>query len=146
MEYEEFMDIIGQKVDLSNPSERENTVDVVLETLSERISATERDDLAAQLPDKLKEILYRAKTTERYPLEEFYNRITLRLDIGFPLAVKRSRAILTALKSAASRGQIEDILQNLPQEYRELFTYEDPESPSSPTSKSPDEPYAEPTN
>ncbi len=119
-------------------------METVLETFAERITRTERDNLAAQLPDAMKEILYQVKDTEQFELEEFYNRVTLRLDIGFPNAVKHSRSVMVTLKEAVSQGQIQDILNQLPPEYEEIFEKE-PEGPISPTSKSPDEPYAEPS-
>lgn len=144
MDYQEMLDRMQDKGSFKTQAEAENTLEVVLETLSERINRTERDDLAAQLPDDLKDTLYRVKRTEHYPLEEFYNRVTLRLDIGFPQGVMQARTALSVLQEGITIGEIEDILNQLPERFDEVFGAK-PKGPTSPTSKSPKEPHARPT-
>jgi len=82
--------------------------------------------------DLLKQLLLSRGRTDRFSLEEFYNRVKARGDVGCPQAVDESRAVFAVLQEAVTRGEIEDILSELPAEYRELFGGQ-PRSPLSPT-------------
>lgn len=132
MKYAKFLDQVKQRTGLSSQEEVLLMVQATLETLGERLEKAEREKLAAQLPDPLKEILLGRQVTDRYDLEEFYNRVSARGEFGYPEAVRGSRAVMAALQEAVSKGEIGDILSELPEEYRELFG-EPPASPLSPT-------------
>jgi uncharacterized protein (DUF2267 family) len=98
----------------------------VLETLGERLSQAEREDFGAQLSHELKEHVLKRPKTQGFNVEEFYNRVRARADIGFPDAVKGTRAVMHVLQEAVSAGEMEDIFSELPSDYRNLLA-----SPSS---------------
>jgi len=131
MKTEKFFDQVQQRAGLTSTEELRRVVEGALETLGERLEKTEREKLAAQVPDPLKEFLLK-RHTERYSLEEFYNRVSARADVGYPEAVTGARAVMTVLKDAVSGGEIKHILSQLPDEYEELFGAA-PEGPLSPT-------------
>lgn len=131
MKTEKFLEYVQERSGL--PSEDvKRVVEAALETLGERLEKTEREKLAAQLPDPLKEPLLKRMVTERYSLEELYNRISARADVGYPEAVTGTRAVMGVLQDSVSRGEIDHILRQLPDEYEELFGAT-PEGPLSPT-------------
>lgn len=132
MKTEKFLEQVNQRAGLASTEEVRRVVEGALETLGERLEKTEREKLAAQLSDQLKEFLLKRQITERYSLEEFYNRISARADVGYPEAVAGTRAVMAVLQDAVSRGEIDHILAQLPDEYEELFGQE-PESPLSPS-------------
>lgn len=55
-------------------------------------------------------------------LEEFYNRVAARSDVGYPAAIKHSQAVIQVLQEAISRGELRDVLRELPDEYEELIS------------------------
>jgi len=121
MKTEKFLEQVNQRAGLASPEEARRVVEGALETLGERLEKTEREKLAAQLPEPLRKLLLKRHVTERYSLEEFYNRISARADVGYPEAVAGTRAVMAVLKEAVSRGEIDHILAQLPDDYEELF-------------------------
>lgn len=132
MRYSEFVDQVQKKTGLEGREEAVRIIEAVLETLGERLTRNEQADLAAQLPNELKEIVLKRLGADRFMLEDFYNRIRARADIGYPDAVKRSQAVLDVLEAAISPGQLENILSELPEEYKEVFRKKEP-GPLSPS-------------
>ncbi|MEM5787105.1 MAG: DUF2267 domain-containing protein, partial [Syntrophobacteraceae bacterium] len=99
---------------------------------------TELKRLAAQVPHELKSVIFgRRDTPYTYDLEEFYNRVSARADIGYPQAVRQARCVMKVLSGAVSKGEFDDVLARLPDQYRELFG-DEPEGPLSPTTSSPE--------
>ncbi len=132
MQYKEFVTKVKENAGLESMEEAGQIVDAVLETLGERLSKTMKEHLAAQLPLELKEPVLKRTYTDRYDLEIFYDRVGARADTGYAHAVTKTRAVMSVLQEAISRGEIEHILSELPEEYEEPFGKE-PESPVSPT-------------
>jgi len=128
MQHDEFIHRVQERAGLETHADAERLTKVVLGTLGERLYRTERDDLTAQLPKEMRNYLYaeqdRENTpldTSRFSLEEFYNRVSARLDIGYPAATRQSKAVTAVLQEAVSRGEIDDALQTLSDEFGELF-------------------------
>jgi len=130
MKYQDFIEMVMREAGLKE-DEAIAIVEATLETLGERISQ-HREDLATQLPRELKDSIFKRRETDRYSLEEFYDRITARAKITRPHAVLRTRTVMRVLQQAVSPGELRDILSELPAEYGELFGKE-AESPLSPS-------------
>lgn len=133
MQYTEFMQQVKSQANIESDTPAEQAVEATLETLGERLSRTEQENLAAQLVDELKEMLLKRTDVHSYDLEEFYNRVSARADIGYPDAVERSQAVVNVLTSAISQGEIDDILTEIDEDFGELFGIESP-GPKSPSS------------
>lgn len=136
MRYPEFIARVMENADFESRDQAELVIKEALATLGERIYRTERDKLAAQLAKELREYLSsRAEPetmrgdTDRYMLEEYYNRVSARTEVGFPEVIEQSRAVMRVLQEAISRPVLKEILQDLPEEYRELFS-EEPQTPA----------------
>lgn len=140
MQYVEFIEQVKSEAALASQKEAEKATQATLETLGERISKTEREDLASELPPKLRGMLFqkehhgrfRKEQIDRFSLEEFYKRVSARMDVGYHDAASRTRAVIKALQMAVSSGELKNILYALPEEYDELFG-ELPKSPLSPS-------------
>lgn len=124
MNYEVFVEHVQRRAELPR-IEAEGVSAVVLETLGELLDAGQRRKLAAQLPVELKPLMDRRRI-DRIGLEEFYNRIRARADVGTPEAVAYSRAVAMTLREAISPEEMDLLLSWLPNEYAELFNRSEP--------------------
>ena len=129
MRYEEFINLVQERANLAGRAEAERIVEVTLATLGERIYRSARDDIAAQLPAGLKEYVQQrarpavsAEQVDRFSLEEFYNRVSARADVGYPAAVDQAKAVFQTLREAISAGEWQDLREELPAEYEELLS------------------------
>jgi uncharacterized protein (DUF2267 family) len=127
MHYSDFIQQVSKETRLSQ-QEAERMTEIVLATLGERISAKERMDVASQLPKEMKSFLFLHlpphnfhEGVDRFPAEDFYHRVDARGHLGFAAAKKISKAVLQVLKMAVSSGEIQDLLEELPQRNKELF-------------------------
>lgn len=128
MQYDEFIQKVQERGGFENREDTVRVVFAVLGTLGEKIYRTEERQLAAQLPKELKNAFYQYQAVERgrgdlgnYTLEEFYNRVKARADISFQEAPRQSKIVIGVLKEAVSAGEIEDVVRELPEEFRQLF-------------------------
>jgi len=132
MHYDDFVEKVRRAANIETTHDSQLAVKATLATFGERLTRTEKVELGAQLPKELKSYLVEMGDVERFSLEEFYNRVAARADLGRPDAVKRSRAVMMVLQEAVTEGLLKPIRQRLPAEYDELFGSE-PHSPLSPT-------------
>ena len=129
MQKEEFLNKVQDYGSLDSKDEALRMTDIFLATLGEWLYRTEARKLAAQLPKEFQDFLFKEKKPEvtradtvRHPLEEFYNRIKARADIGFNEGVRIAKAVAKVLEEAVSPGEMEDVLQKLPDDFNELFS------------------------
>ncbi len=121
MQYNDFVSDVEQAGGLDSFQSAERVVGACLETLGETMPASERNMLAAQLPKELREILTRRNTPREASLEEFYNTVGARADLGHPQTVRQSLAVIQTLTRAVSPEQWKQARAALPPEYAELF-------------------------
>jgi uncharacterized protein (DUF2267 family) len=122
MQFDEFITRVQEQAKLNTREESVGITKAVLETLGERLDRKVRNGLEAQLPNELKDfLLARAENTDRYDLPEFYNRVGARADLKYQDATERTRQVFSVLRQAVPGGEIEDILEDLPGQYKELF-------------------------
>ena len=122
MQFDDFITRVQEQASLDTREESIMLTRAVLETLGERLDRKVRNGIEAQLPNELKEfLLARKEHSDQYGLEEFYNRIGARADLKYEDATVRTRQVLSVLRQAVPGGEIEDILENLPPDYGELF-------------------------
>ncbi|WP_214365890.1 DUF2267 domain-containing protein [Pseudonocardia sp. H11422] len=94
-----------------------------LQTLAERITGGEAEDLAEQLPAELREPLQRPRNApaEAFGLDEFVRRAGERAGIDEELARRATRSLLLTLRDALTPQEFDDVVSQLPEEYRELL-------------------------
>lgn len=131
MQFDDFINRVQDQTKLETREEAIEITRAVLETLGERLDRKVRNGVVAQLPDELKDfLLARGDHTDRYGLIEFYNRVGARADLKHEAAATRTRQVVSVLRQAIPAGEVQDILEDLPSEYEELFEKELP-SPGS---------------
>jgi uncharacterized protein (DUF2267 family) len=120
MKQDEFMTKVGQRADVSL-SAAEALTAATLQTLAERISGGEAQDLAAQLPEELKPHLTGAdEPAQPFDAEEFVRRVVERSGIDSDRARAAIRAVFTTVREAVAPGEFDDVTAQLPKNFQEL--------------------------
>jgi uncharacterized protein (DUF2267 family) len=120
MDYETFTRTAADRAGL--PVDTVERVEhATLRTLADRISGGEAQDLASQLPSRLQADLRPAhEEAEAFGVDEFVRRVAERGDVGPEEARTGTVAVLTTVREAVTPGEFDDVVSQLPQEYREL--------------------------
>jgi uncharacterized protein (DUF2267 family) len=97
-----------------------NAVRATLSTLSERLTFEEAKDLAAQLPGEIAACLSISPVmhAQRLSLDEFFYRVATREKAHPPDAICHARVVMEVLSEAVTKGEMEDVLGQLPAEFR----------------------------
>src|SRR5918912_3511712 len=111
VQYEDFLNNkVQDRIGPADPDETRRAVTANLSTLSERISGGEAKDLAAQLPEELKEPIQRSgEEAEGFSFEEFLQRVGEREGADTDAARDHASAVITVLGEAVTGGQLDDV-------------------------------------
>ena len=132
MQYQDFIEGVRKSGNFHSLEEAEVAVEAVLSTLAERLHSTVTDKFQSQLPNQLKKYLSVSSDNIKFSLEEYYKRVGARANVRYSQAVRLSRAVMNMVNSAITTGLKDEILNDLPAEFAELFGQE-PTTPLSPT-------------
>ena len=122
MQADEFLGQVQNRAHLATLGEAMRATRATLETLAERLGSDETRHLAAQLPHEIQLFLNDGlPVPERFSSEEFLLRVCAREGIDLPLSTSHARAVIGVLTEAVSSGEIHDMLDRLPDDYRRLF-------------------------
>jgi uncharacterized protein (DUF2267 family) len=132
MQYQDFIEGVQKSGNFSSIEEAEVAVEASLSTLAERLHTTVIDKFQSQLPNQLKKYLTASSDSIQFSLEEYYNRVGARAGVRYSQAVRWSRAVMYMVNRAITTGLKNEILDDLPAEFVELFGQE-PTTPLSPT-------------
>jgi uncharacterized protein (DUF2267 family) len=120
VDYQTFIEKEAQKAGLPE-DKAEELARATLQTLADRISGGEAEDLAAQLPEPLKPpLLKQREEAERFGVEEFLRRVSERAHVDPETARIGATAVLSTVREAVTPGEFEDVTSQLPTEFREL--------------------------
>ena len=129
LRYNQFIDQVQQRTGLQSRDKAVRITRATLGTLGERVYRSTLDDLAAQLPDKLKKLIkarahpeMTPQDVERYSLGEFYNRVNARADLGTLETSEEAKAVISVLRDAVTAGEWADLRAELPEEYDQLLS------------------------
>lgn len=123
MQYEEFIDRVGQRAGLGSDAEAERAARAVLTVLGEYLSGGEGPDLASQLPQGLAEILRQQPPNRSmiFSLNDFVQMVGEEEGVDDEEALAHTRAVFGVLREAASEGEMEDVRRQFPSEFDPLF-------------------------
>jgi uncharacterized protein (DUF2267 family) len=118
MNHEQFVSSVAERAGV-DPEQAEALTRAVLATLAERITGGEARDLAAQLPVPLQNPLLSAdEEAEAFSLDEFIRRTAQRAGTDRDTAGIGVAAVMTTLRESISSGEFDDVMSQLPQEFR----------------------------
>jgi uncharacterized protein (DUF2267 family) len=121
MKFEEFVRGVGRHAGINDRFEAEKTAVVVLETLCDRLTGKEANDLLAQLPSMFRELVVYTPTALPLTADDFVQRVSESLAIPRDDAQARIRAVFATLREAVTRGEFEDVLEQLDPDYADLL-------------------------
>jgi uncharacterized protein (DUF2267 family) len=116
MTYDEFIKAVEERAHTPR-DEAERVTRATLETLSERVTGGEAQDLASQLPKPLQDPLQPHNGAESFGLGEFERRVSERAGVPVSKADDDVRAVLTTVREAVSGGEFDDLMEQLPDEF-----------------------------
>lgn len=116
----EILHELRRRGEFDSADDAENALVATLSVLGERLAGGETRDLGAQLPSELADALGSRGSGERFDLTEFYRRVAEReeRDVNPAIARDHARVVLDVVLSAVSAGEREDVVHQLPEEYR----------------------------
>lgn len=123
--YEEFIERVQGRAGL-DPNTAERATRAVLQTLAERISAGEVEDLIEVLPGEFRPPLELGVTltggkAQRFSLDEFIARVARRAQISEEQAHDAARAVFATLREAVPQKELSDVVAQLPRGYVEAL-------------------------
>jgi uncharacterized protein (DUF2267 family) len=121
MKFEEFVRKVGERTDAADRFEAEKTAVVVLQALCDRLTGKEAKDLLAQLPSMFEELVIASPSQLPISADDFVARVAAELDISPGEARQRIRAVFATLREAVTRGEWEDVLEQLDPEYADFL-------------------------
>lgn len=114
MEYRELVLTMQQKSGFSEV-EAEESLDLMVESIAERLDDLEREDFAGQLPPELQDIALGAHVADRQERsQDFVHEFMNKENIDEDRAKKQVRAAWATLKSFVAEVEINQIRRQLP--------------------------------
>ena len=121
MKYDEFIDAVAIRAGVS-PDDAEVLSYATLQTLAERLTGGEADDLGSQLPVGLQDTLHKDfEQAEDFGLEEFVRRVSLNAGTDSTLALQGVRAVMSTLQDAVTVGEFDDVMAQLPNDFQTVL-------------------------
>jgi uncharacterized protein (DUF2267 family) len=118
--YERFLSTIQTQIGVDR-DRAERAAMATIETLAERISKLRAQELAEDLPERLRFWLQDAKDQpEAFGVEDFVQRVAEREETDTDTAARHARAVLRALARVAPAYETDDLIDELPPEYEPL--------------------------
>jgi uncharacterized protein (DUF2267 family) len=123
----EAYDLVGRAAEIAgiDRAAARRAVEAVLETLAERISAGEVEDLERELPPNLRPVLERGLSRHREAVamtaDEFIDTLAEREEVGFDDAEAHTRAVFAALRELISGKEFSDMAAQLSDDYAPLL-------------------------
>ncbi len=121
MDYHQLLGQVQHRARLGSLEEATRAVRATLQTLGERLFGGEAGNLAAQLPQEIGLYLKEAGPSERFDLDEFYQRVSVREGVDLPAAIFHARVVMGVLAEAVSPGMLANVRAQLPPEFQGLF-------------------------
>jgi uncharacterized protein (DUF2267 family) len=119
MDYEGFISTIRHEADIAD-AEAERAACATLQTLAERLTTGEAEDIAERLPQELRRCL-EPGAPEPFHLDEFLRRVSDRVGVDRPAAERDARAVFAALWGAVGPDEFADMRAELPKDFDPLL-------------------------
>jgi uncharacterized protein (DUF2267 family) len=121
MSYDEIIERVQERAGIEDRSAAEETTIAVLQELCDRLDGKEANDLLAQLPRKLQLAVVVSPSPLPISGGEFVANVARELEIPEDEARRRIRAVFSTLREAVSRGEFQDVLEELDPEYADFL-------------------------
>jgi uncharacterized protein (DUF2267 family) len=119
VDYEAFLAAVERDAGTSREL-AERAVRATLQTLAERLSGGEAEDVAEQLPQELRPFVRDGNKAEPFDLAEFVRRVAEREGVPPETAKVHARAVFAALGMALTPEELHDLASQLPKDFDAL--------------------------
>ena len=120
MDYQRFISTVSEHAHAS-VEEAERAACATLQTLAERLTSGETQDVADRLPPELGRCIERAGAYQPFHADEFLRRIAERAGLEPPQAEHDARAVFVALWRAVGPDEFHDLQSELPRDFGPLL-------------------------
>lgn len=127
MNYSEFVGQVQHRLELPGEGEALRATRAVLSTLGQRIMAGEADDLAASLPMEIDYYPRHVDHGERFDFDEFLDRVGEIARVDESDAFYHSQVVVALASEVVSGGEMDQVRDQLPEEFDRLFEVVDRE-------------------
>ena len=123
MQYSDIIQNVKSAANIDSDETAQKAIEATFRTLKERIIGDEASNLAAQLPEEVAQHLRgrEGKNGDHFPIEEFYERVAKLENTDPSTAAMHVRGVFTVLNSAVSAGEMNNIRNDLSDDYQELL-------------------------
>src|SRR4051794_33585242 len=119
-DYDDFIGTVAERAD-APPQEAERAACATLQTLAERLTTGETEDIAERLPAQLRSCLDGAGPFEAFHVDEFLRRVAERARLDRPRAERDARAVFVALWHTVGPHEFDDLRAELPHDFDPLL-------------------------
>lgn len=127
MDHDQLVGELQNRAQLASRGEAVRAIRCTLTVLGERLQAGEAKDLAGQLPMEIDQFLIQADSGQRFPYEEFLDRVTDCEGVERSEAAYHAQLVVQLVSETVYASEIQEVLSNLPEEYLDLFELVDEE-------------------
>jgi uncharacterized protein (DUF2267 family) len=121
MEYERFLAHVQERSGIDDRGAAARTAEIVLQALVDRLTGDEARDMLSQLPHELKVAVTVTEAPTGWTPEEFVAWVAEKLQVSEQEARERIRAVFATLREALSRGEFQDVLEQLDPPFADLL-------------------------
>jgi uncharacterized protein (DUF2267 family) len=118
--YEAFITTVQRAAHIAS-DEAERATCATLQTLAERLSAGETDDISSRLPERLRACLPRGDGQGTFQAGEFLRRVAERAGLDEPAAQRDARAVFSTLFRVVGPEEFHDVRSELPEDFDPLL-------------------------
>ncbi|MDP5018198.1 DUF2267 domain-containing protein [Anabaena sp. UHCC 0187] len=124
MEYTEFITHVQSLTQSESREEAEVATRATLEIIKQIVPSDEREELAVQIPQELREYLRGSETEpiQSLHLQEFIERISQKESVEPTIAAIHVRAVFAVVQLAVSPDNFRKFYDYFSHDYEELFT------------------------
>ncbi|SDX91481.1 DUF2267 domain-containing protein [Halopenitus persicus] len=128
MNYDAFLGEVQHRLELPDEGHAAKMTRVVLNTLGERLGEGEAADLAAPLPMEIDRFLTESRGGQQFTYQEFIDRVCRRADVEEADAHFYAQAIVALVAECATGSEMQQVQEQLPEDYEELFEFTEQEA------------------
>ncbi len=121
MDYDRFIFVVTQRLDLAAESDGARVTRSVLETFAERLPTGETADLASSLPQEIDRYMTAADSGQTFSLREFVDRIRARSKVSEEDAVLQANIVIYTVSETVLPDELRNARIQLPDEFDVLF-------------------------
>lgn len=137
MQYDEFIGEVQHRAQLDSREAALSATRATLTTLSERIQPGQADNIGAQLPEELGRHLGKIDAVDSFGWKDFVDRVAEREELGGEGrgdVIYRARVVMEVVAEVVPQSAMNDLKDQLPGEYDDLFKLEENEATAGPDS------------